>query len=159
MKIFFKKRLISFITLLLTLAMTVSVLSSPLRAAHVGCTDLRGGAALLLSALCAEGESVIERAELIERGYITECSFAFWVAEDRWQYDIAFGDKTYDVRRIERLGKLADLSIVVSGQYGQTSVSVEERAMVDKARQAGKPTAEKRTMSVRLAKAITDTLS
>ena len=97
--------------------------------------------------------------ELIERGDITECSFAFWVAEDRWVYDMAFGDKTYDVRRIEKLAKLADLSIVVSGQYGQTSVSVEERAMTDKARQAGKPTAEKRTMSVRLAKAITDTLS
>lgn len=97
--------------------------------------------------------------ELIERGDITECSFAFWVAEDRWIYDMAFGDKTYDVRRIEKLAKLADLSIVVSGQYGQTSVSVEERALVDKTRQAGKPTSDKRTMSVRLAKAITETLS
>ncbi|MBR6187317.1 MAG: UDP-N-acetylglucosamine 1-carboxyvinyltransferase [Clostridia bacterium] len=31
--------------------------------------DLRGGAALVLAALCAKGESVVERAELVDRGY------------------------------------------------------------------------------------------
>ena len=36
--------------------------------------DLRGGAALLLCALCADGESIIENSEIIKRGYgnITE---------------------------------------------------------------------------------------
>lgn len=79
-----------------------------------------------------------DMVSLIQRGDISECSFAFWVAEDRWLYDIAFDDRTYDVRRIESIAKLADLSIVVSGQYGQTSVSVEERAMINEARTAGK---------------------
>lgn len=96
--------------------------------------------------------------ELVERGDISECSFAFWVAKDTWTYDVAFNDKTYDVRRIEAVAKLADLSIVVSGQYGQTSVSVEERALVDEARKASKPS-QRKAMSVRLAKAIADTLS
>ena len=32
-------------------------------------TDLRGGAALLIAALAAEGETVIERIEHIDRGY------------------------------------------------------------------------------------------
>lgn len=98
---------------------------------------------------------------LIERGDISECSFAFWVSEDRWQYDVDFDGKTYDVRRIESIAKLADLSIVVSGQYGQTSVSVEERAMVNEVRRAGKTPAPKpqRTMSARLANTIIDLLS
>jgi HK97 family phage prohead protease len=73
---------------------------------------------------------------LVERGDISECSFAFWVKEDKWLYDVAFEGKTYDVRRIESIAELVDLSIVVSGQYGQTSVSVEERAEVRKAREA-----------------------
>lgn len=72
---------------------------------------------------------------LVERGDISECSFRFWVKEDRWLNDVAFEGKTYDLRRIDSVAKLADLSIVVSGQYGQTSVSVEEREEVRKARE------------------------
>ena len=94
---------------------------------------------------------------LIERGDISECSFAFYVAEDSWAYDADFGGKTYDVRRIDKVAKLVDLSIVVSGQYGQTSVSVEERAEV-KARKAEVAKPEKRNMSVRLAKEIVSNL-
>lgn len=98
--------------------------------------------------------------ELVERGDISECSFAFWVSEDRWLYDVALGDKTYDVRRIESVAKLADLSIVVSGQYGQTTVSIEERAAVNKSRVAGRaPQGEDTTgMSVQLADNILRTL-
>lgn len=40
-----------------------------LRGARVRCTDLRGGAALVIAALAAEGESVIEDTHHIERGY------------------------------------------------------------------------------------------
>lgn len=40
-----------------------------LRGARVRCTDLRGGAALVIAALAAEGESVIEDIHHIERGY------------------------------------------------------------------------------------------
>lgn len=94
---------------------------------------------------------------LIERGDISECSFAFYVAEDTWTYDVAFGDKTYDVRRIDKVAKLVDLSIVVSGQYGQTSVTVEERTEA-KARKAEMSNPQKRNMSVRLAKEIVNNL-
>ena len=37
--------------------------------AHVSARDLRGGAALAIAALAAEGETLIEHAELIDRGY------------------------------------------------------------------------------------------
>ncbi len=40
-----------------------------LRSAAVSCTDLRGGAALLLATLSAEGESVLSDIEHIDRGY------------------------------------------------------------------------------------------
>jgi len=40
-----------------------------LHSACVSCTDLRGGAALLLACLSAEGESVLSQIEHIDRGY------------------------------------------------------------------------------------------
>ncbi len=40
-----------------------------LTGAHVTARDLRGGAALTLAALRAQGETIIEHAELIDRGY------------------------------------------------------------------------------------------
>ena len=42
---------------------------SLLHCANAKCTDLRGGAALLISALMTKGESVIDNAELLFRGY------------------------------------------------------------------------------------------
>ncbi len=39
--------------------------------ANVEATDLRGGAALMIAALCAKGETVIDKAEHIYRGYET----------------------------------------------------------------------------------------
>ena len=42
---------------------------SCLQAANVRCTDLRGGAALAVAALAAEGESSLKEIEHIERGY------------------------------------------------------------------------------------------
>ena len=40
-----------------------------LTGAHVTARDLRGGAALTLAGLAAQGETVVEQAELIDRGY------------------------------------------------------------------------------------------
>lgn len=77
--------------------------------------------------------------ELIERGDISECSFAFWVKADEWRYDVAFGDKIMDERRVLEVARLADLSIVVTGQYAQTSVDVDERALAEEYRQANRP--------------------
>ena len=92
---------------------------------------------------------------LIERGDISECSFAFWVKEDRWSYDMVVEGKTYDVRRIEQVAKLADLSIVVNGQYPQTSVEVDERALAAARRAKDEP----ERMSLNLAKAIVESFS
>lgn len=94
---------------------------------------------------------------LIERGDITECSFAFWVRKDSWSYDMMVEGKRYDVRRIEDVARLADLSIVVNGQYPQTSVGVDERSLAMRARELARPKNVARQMSVSLAKAIIDT--
>ena len=40
-----------------------------LHGARVAAHDLRGGAALVLAALCAEGETLVDEAEHIDRGY------------------------------------------------------------------------------------------
>lgn len=93
---------------------------------------------------------------LVERGDIKECSFAFWVKEDRWSYDMMVEGKAYDVRRIEQVAKLADLSIVVNGQYPQTSVEVDERALAASRKSVKGALA---TMSVRLAKAKIEAIS
>lgn len=42
---------------------------TPLAGARVTARDLRGGAALVLAGLCAQGETVVENAQLIDRGY------------------------------------------------------------------------------------------
>ena len=42
---------------------------SPLRARHLVSPDIRAGMALVIAALCASGESVIDNAEIIDRGY------------------------------------------------------------------------------------------
>jgi UDP-N-acetylglucosamine 1-carboxyvinyltransferase len=40
-----------------------------LHGANVAATDLRAGAALVLAGLAAEGQTVVEHAEYIDRGY------------------------------------------------------------------------------------------
>ena len=45
------------------------IFSSKLHSAKAEAADLRGGAALLIAALSAEGESIIENADVIYRGY------------------------------------------------------------------------------------------
>lgn len=93
-------------------------------------------------------------AVLIERGDITECSFAFLVRRDQWAYDMSFDGKTYDVRRILEVAKLVDLSIVVNGQYPQASVGIDERALA-----SGRKPQRRETMSLRYAKSIVETFS
>ena len=48
---------------------TATIFPSNLKCARARAVDLRGGAALIIAALCSYGESVIESAETIERGY------------------------------------------------------------------------------------------
>ena len=48
---------------------TALVTGGALHGARVRCTDLRGGAALVIAALAAEGESVVEDITHIDRGY------------------------------------------------------------------------------------------
>ncbi len=42
---------------------------SPLKAQHLSSPDLRAGIALVIAAMSAQGESIIDNAELIDRGY------------------------------------------------------------------------------------------
>lgn len=64
---------------------TLRVFQGKLRGAAVRAPDLRGGAALMLAALAAEGESRIEGEECIERGYerLTEKLFSLGAAVSR----------------------------------------------------------------------------
>ena len=48
---------------------TALVTGNPLHGARVRSTDLRGGAAMVVAALAARGESVIEDLNHIDRGY------------------------------------------------------------------------------------------
>ena len=57
----------------------------PLRSAEVKARDLRGGAALVVAALAAEGETVIEDCRHIERGYEDICrDLSMLNADVRW---------------------------------------------------------------------------
>lgn len=95
--------------------------------------------------------------QLIERGDISECSFAFYTRSDKWTYDQAVVDGVYDIRRVEEVAKLVDMSIVVNGQYPQTSVSVDERSLIEASRTAQRPTPKvEAAMTVELAKMITN---
>ncbi len=96
---------------------------------------------------------------LIERGDISECSFAFWVKRDSWLYDVDFEDKKMDVRRIEEVAKLADLSIVVNGQYPLTSVGIDERSLAYDIRKALRPNTAELGMSAALAEQICQTIN
>lgn len=121
-------------------------------------TDEHGLCFRFLAPDTAAGRDIIT---LVERGDIRECSFAFIVGQDTWTYDQRFGDEVYDVRRVESIARLVDISIVVNGQYPQTSVGVDERAQILSAREANRPKAapaEPEGMDVNFAKAITNIL-
>lgn len=118
--------------------------------------DEKGVAFRFLVPDTSKGRDIVT---LVERGDIRECSFAFYVGSDRWLYDVEVNGQKYDVRRIESVTKLVDLSIVVNGQYPQTSVSVEERQAINNSRKATRSPGKTLGMSYRLAKAIVDTLN
>jgi len=42
---------------------------TPLQATHMSSPDIRAGMAMIIAALCANGESVIESADMVDRGY------------------------------------------------------------------------------------------
>jgi UDP-N-acetylglucosamine 1-carboxyvinyltransferase len=52
-----------------TFGRTALVTGKRLHGARVQSTDLRGGAALVIAALAAEGESIVEHIHHIDRGY------------------------------------------------------------------------------------------
>lgn len=93
--------------------------------------------------------------ELIERGDISECSFAFWIKADEWRREVEFAGKHLRERRILEVARLADLSIVVRGAYPTTSVEVDERALVGAMRKSQGPKSDAK-MSVSLMKMISD---
>lgn len=79
------------------------------------------------------GNDILEQ---VRRGDISECSFKFIVAEDRWVWRTAANGLEYDQRMISAIEKLFDLSIVVSGQYPNTSAVAERTAVEELRREA-----------------------
>ena len=66
-----------------------------LKGTQVQAGDLRGGAALLIAALMAEGETCVTGAGFISRGYEHICEdYGLWAAE--------YGSGTEDLRIYER---------------------------------------------------------
>lgn len=61
-------------------------------------------------------------AENIRTGVITSSSFAFRIAEDKWEY--ADSEKENDLRTILKLERLYDISPVTYPAYNDTSVAV-----------------------------------
>lgn len=74
--------------------------------------------------------------ELARRGDINECSFKFIVGEDRWVWRTKENGLEYDQRIISKIEKLFDLSIVISGQYPNTSAVAERTAVEELRREA-----------------------
>jgi len=64
-------------------------------------------------------QSVINR---VTRRDWSQCSFAFWVEKDRWEMAKKRGDS--DIRIIEKIGALLDISLVTFPAYPDTSASI-----------------------------------
>ena len=64
---------------------TAVVRGAPLRSAHVCSTDLRGGAAMVVAALAARGETEITCLSHLDRGYddLTNCLAAVGASIER----------------------------------------------------------------------------
>lgn len=74
--------------------------------------------------------------ELVKRGDISQCSFAFVVEEEKWTY--REGEDTMDDRIITRISELWDVSLVTYPAYEGTSVdarSAEEDSMEERKQQ------------------------
>ena len=74
--------------------------------------------------------------ELVKRGDISQCSFAFVVEEEKWTY--REGEDTMDDRIITRISDLWDVSLVTYPAYEGTSVdarSAEENIMEERKKQ------------------------
>jgi len=61
-------------------------------------------------------------AQRVDRGDVSQCSFAFVVGEDRWKLAKSYGD--LDERVLVRIDQLLDVSAVVYPAYAATSVGV-----------------------------------
>ena len=71
--------------------------------------------------------------ELVKRGDISQCSFAFVVAEESWKYDEQNDEN--DLRTIEEIAELWDVSLVTYPAYEGTSVdarSAEEESFMER---------------------------
>ena len=71
--------------------------------------------------------------ELVKRGDISQCSFAFVVSEESWKYDEQNDEN--DLRTIEKIAELWDVSLVTYPAYEGTSVdarSAEEESFMER---------------------------
>lgn len=74
--------------------------------------------------------------ELVKRGDISQCSFAFIVEEETWNY--REGEDSMDDRTITKISELWDVSLVTYPAYEGTSVdarSAEENTMLERKKQ------------------------
>lgn len=79
-------------------------------------------------------------AEMMERGDVSQCSFAFRVEEDKWEYIKGAGDggEGFWVRTISKVKALYDVSIVTYPAYPDTTVSMRSMPKPEKSQQEEK---------------------
>ena len=66
--------------------------------------------------------------EMVRRGDVSQCSFAFRVTEQEW--DISRSDDP-DLRTITKIGEVYDVSLVTYPAYPDTSVALRSRPTIE----------------------------
>ena len=69
-------------------------------------------------------ESREDIIEMIERGDLDECSFAFRVSRDNWRFTYDNSDLDLDERVIEEISDIVDVTVATYGAYPQTEVGL-----------------------------------
>ena len=74
----------------------------------------------------------VELDSAVERGDVTGMSFAFRVKEQKWEKL----DSDYPVRRILKIGKVYEVSVVNDPAYEETDISARDKEALESARAA-----------------------
>lgn len=62
--------------------------------------------------------------EMVSRGDVNQCSFAFTVSEERWTWRTEENDLDYDLREVDSVSKVYDFALVVHPAYQSTEAHV-----------------------------------
>lgn len=64
--------------------------------------------------------------ELVRRGDVNQCSFAFTVSEEKWTWRTDDNGMDYDLREVNAVSKVYDFALVVHPAYPSTEASIRD---------------------------------